>query len=78
MLYDAAHGGKINEENSERLEAWYKWQKLSKKTWEEARAHCWALGGKLFADVNGTTEQLDFLTAKMAFQTRHFALESGM
>ena len=76
MLYDAAHGGTINEENSKRLVAWYKWQKHSKKTWEEARAHYWALGGKLSAAVNGATEHVDFLAAKWG--SRHFGPESTL
>ena len=68
MVYDAAHGGEVGEEGSVRIVAWYKWV-LSGKPWEEARENCWRLGGKLFAAVNGTTEQLDFLTAKIGFKT---------
>ena len=67
MLNDAAHGGDVGEVSSERMVSWYKWVH-SEKTWEEARAYCWALGGKLFAAVNGTTVQLDFLFAKIGFK----------
>ena len=75
MVYDAAHGGEVGEEGSVRMVAWYKWV-LSGTSWEKAREHCKALGGKLFAAVNGTTEQLDFLSAKIGFKAHWIGIHT--
>ena len=54
----AAHGGKT-EGSNERLVTFIKWVK-EKKTWSDAVDNCLLIGGKLFANLDGSTTQLDF------------------
>ena len=38
--------------------------------WDEARDNCEQMGGKLFSDVDGTPEQLDFLAQRLGYRTQ--------
>ena len=63
ILTDVAHGGKQGSDDAEKV-TWLKFVRES-QTWVQARIHCIQLGGKLFDDVNGTVEQLEFLRDKL-------------
>ena len=64
IVLDAAHGGKVGNDSSRTKGMWLKFVK-ELKTWSAARDHCEDIGGKLFSNVNGTSEQLAFLVDKM-------------
>ena len=60
---DAAHGGTLGSARTEKTLSWLLFV-FELKTWSEARDYCANNGGRLFDALNGTSEQLQFLSSK--------------
>ena len=65
-LVDASHGGYSGGAKYDIVE-WIKFVH-ELKTWDDAKSHCETMGGKLFSNVDGTAEQLDFFLLKMNYK----------
>ena len=63
QLLRAAHGG-IGVNLDERISKLLLFVHQA-ETWDDAQEYCKQKGGNLFSDVDGTTDQLDFLLEKM-------------
>ena len=66
-IVEAAHGGSLGDDKDIRVFEWYRWFQ-TQATWDESVTKCSDVGGKLFSAINGTTEQLDFISKKIGFQ----------
>ena len=64
MIKDYAHGGEVGSDDKKRVHQWLRWVRVD-KSWPVAKQNCQDLGGKLFSNVNGTKEQLEFLIEKL-------------
>ena len=64
IVVDAAHNGKEGADYDENVTSWLKFLKRA-MAWEDAKAACVQEGGRLFYDINGTAEHLEFLRNKM-------------
>ena len=73
-LLRPAHGGKSPEGSPHRVISWLLWVRQL-KTWSEAETYCREQKGILFWKVDGTKEQLDFLSDKLG-EARFFSVIS--
>ena len=69
LLSDFAHGGKNGSNETLRVFHWLKIVHLI-KMWDEAKDNCEQMGGKLFSDVDGTPEQLNFLAKRFDYRSQ--------
>ena len=67
---DWAHGGIVGNSTSKIEQYWLRLV-LESTDFFTAKYNCEALGGKLFSDVDGTAEQLEFLAGRMGYR-RHW------
>ena len=63
---DSYYGGKSDCETY-RVHEWFKWIN-ELKIFTDARLHCTNIGGQLFGDINGTTQQYDFLAKNQNYE----------
>ena len=63
-LIEPAHGGIGGETNELKVVSWFKWVKTP-KNFRDAKDYCIQKGGKLFSQVDGTKNQLDFFHQKL-------------
>ena len=66
LLSDFAHGGKKGSNETLRVYHWLKLVHIT-KVWSLAKDDCERIGCKLFSDVDGTPEQLNFLAKRFGY-----------
>ena len=55
---------KVTSKSYSQVLQWFHWVR-QKKTWDQAKTYCESMGGKLFSDIDGTEDQLNWLVTKM-------------
>ena len=62
-IVESAHGG-VDNNRTEKKVYWFR-RVYEKQTWSDAIEKCATLGGRLLADLDGTTFQLDLMINNM-------------
>ena len=73
IVVDIAHGGKTGVDPIERTIKWLLFVP-ERKNWNDAKVHCESLGGKLFSDLDGTEEQLNFIVETFGYVPMWFGV----
>ena len=67
LIADSTDGGTQIIDEKEQIQIWVKYFP-EKGSWEKAKHHCEQIGGKLFSNLDGTADQIDFFVEKFNFQ----------
>ena len=67
LIADSTDGGTQIIGEKEQIQIWVKYFP-EKGSWEKAKHHCEQIGGKLFSNLDGTADQIDFFVEKFNFQ----------